>query len=69
MIELRQAIPLNTPKGHGYAYFVADYGIDQDLVWTVFQDNGEIWSWRNRDVRAVKNITFNRITETKEQSC
>lgn len=60
MIELRNPIPMNTPKGHGFAYFVCDYGFDHDLVWTVFQDNGEIWSWQNRDVRAEKNITFHR---------
>jgi len=60
VIELRNPIPLFTPKGHGYAYFVTDPGFDHDLIWTVFLDTGEIWSFRNREVRAVENYTHGR---------
>ena len=62
MIQLDPPIPLECPKGtwKGFAYFVADYSMDHDLVWTIFQDDGEIWSRQNRDVRAVNNITFKR---------
>lgn len=60
MIQLDPVIPMHTPKGHGYAYFVTDSGFDHDLLWTVFLDTGEIWSFRNREVRAVENYTFGR---------
>lgn len=55
-------IPLNTPKGEGLAHFLQDYGLETDLVWVVFiNDTGEIWAFRNPEVRATKNITWNRI--------
>ncbi len=60
VIQLDPVIPMQTPKGHGYAYFVDDPGLDYDLVWTVFLDNGEIWCFRNREVRAVENYTHGR---------
>ncbi len=60
MLELRQPIPLYTSKGHGFAYFVTDLGLDHDLIWTVFLDDGEIWQFRNKDVRAVENYTHGR---------
>lgn len=56
-----------TPKGHGYAYFVDDPGFDHDLIWTVFLDTGEIWSFRNREVRAVENYTQGRRNLRKLQ--
>ena len=60
MLELQNPIPLNTPKGPGFAYFVSDPGFDHDLMWTVFLQNGEIWCFQNREVRAVENYTFGR---------
>jgi hypothetical protein len=58
--ELRSPIPMHTPKGRGYAYFVQDVGFDHDLIWTVFLDNGEIWQFRNREVRSIENYTHGR---------
>jgi len=49
-----------TPKGKGIAHILIDYGVEADLIWIVFQDDGECWSWRNQDIRAEKNITFGR---------
>jgi len=42
------------------AHVLIDYGPEHDLIWTCFQDNGEIWCWRNQDVRAEKNTTYAR---------
>lgn len=58
--QLDPALPLNTPKGPALAHLVIDYGAEADLIWVCFQDNGEVWSWRNQDIRAVKNITMGR---------
>lgn len=62
LIQLDPPIPMTCPKGSGLAYALIDYGIDYDLHWVIFLDNnGEIWTYPNREVRAVKNITIGRI--------
>ena len=59
--QLNPPVPLLTPKGSGVAHLVIDYGPEFDLHWTVFLDGcGECWTFRNRDVRATKNITLGR---------
>ncbi len=61
MLQLNPPIPLLTPKGPGRAIIVIDYSEDHDLVWTCFIDSsGEIWSFRNQEVRQVDNLTFGR---------
>ena len=61
MLQLNPALPLNTPKGEGFAHFLIDYGPESDLYWTVFiTETGEIWTFANKDVRASKNITLGR---------
>lgn len=62
MLQLNPSLPVVTPKGKGMAHFLIDYGIEADLIWVVFQDDGECWSWRNQDIRAERNITFGRDT-------
>jgi hypothetical protein len=65
ILQLNPPIPLSTPKGHGLAHFLIDYGPESDLYWTVFQtDSGEIWTWNNKEVRADKNISLGRISIT-----
>jgi hypothetical protein len=60
MLQLDPAIPVVTPNGKALAHVVIDYGPEHDLLWVCFQDNGEIWTYRNQDVRADTNITFGR---------
>ena len=60
MLQLDPPIPMITPQGEAMAYILIDYGPDYDLIWTCFGQNGEIWSWRNQDVRAQTNTTFGR---------
>lgn len=60
LVQLNPPIPLKTPKGQGVAHVLIDYGPDYDLLWVVFQDSGECWTWSNQDIRSVTNITFNR---------
>lgn len=61
--QLNPPIPVVTPHGKGMAQMVIDYGIEHDLIWVVFQnDGGECWSWQNQDIRAQNNITISRHT-------
>lgn len=62
MLQLNPPIPVETPKGSGYAQVLIDYGPDYDLLWVVFQDSGECWTWRNDHIRATRNITLGRTT-------
>jgi hypothetical protein len=66
MLQLNPPLPLNTPKGEGFAHFLIDYGPESDLYWTVFiTETGEIWTFSNRDVRASKNITLGRTSPSQ----
>lgn len=63
--QLDPPLPVLTPKGSGLAHILIDYGPEFDLLWTVFlDDNGECWTFGNRDVRAAKNITLGRLSES-----
>lgn len=63
MLQLNPPLPMNTPKGEGFAQFLIDYGPESDLYWTVFiTETGEIWTFANREVRASKNITLGRTS-------
>lgn len=60
MLQLNPAIPVVTPHGKALAHVIIDYGPEHDLLWVCFQQNGEIWTYRNQDVRADTNVTFGR---------
>lgn len=61
MIEIANAIWLQTPRGLALAKFVIDRGIDSDLEWVCFQhDTGECWTYLNSGVRIAENITLGR---------
>ena len=50
-----------TPKGSGEAIVLIDYSKEDDLMWVVIQDDtGEVWTWKNSQVRGCKNITIGR---------
>lgn len=63
ILQLDPPIALRTKKGPGFANFLVDRGMDFDIEWVVFLDNGEIWSFQNRDVRLEKNVTYGRQCE------
>ncbi len=65
MIQLNPPIPMNTPKGEGFAHLMLDYGPESDLYWVVMiTTTGEIWTYANRYVRGSKNITLGRTNPT-----
>lgn len=62
IVQLNPVIPLETPKGKGYAWFLLDYGEEHHLMWVVaIDETGEIWTFSNPEVRAQKNITMGRV--------
>lgn len=62
LLQLNPPIPVVTPKGSGFAQVLIDYGPEHDLLWVVFiSDSGECWTYSNKELRAQKNITLNRI--------
>jgi hypothetical protein len=61
LTQLDPPIPVVTPKGKGLAHVLIDYGAEHDLIWIVFLDeNGECWSYPNKDIRGQINVTMNR---------
>jgi hypothetical protein len=61
MLQLNPQIPVLTPKGKGWAFFVIDRSQEHDIEWVVFLDNGGYcWTFRNSDIRIQKNLTFSR---------
>jgi hypothetical protein len=61
MIQLNPQIPVLTPKGKGWAFFLIDRSQEHDLEWVVFlDDGGYCWIFRNSEIRIQKNLTFAR---------
>jgi len=56
-------IEINCPKGSGKAAFIVDYGLEGQILWVIFLDNGEIWTYPNHQVRLKQNITAGRVYE------
>jgi hypothetical protein len=61
MIQLNPQIPVLTPRGKGWAFFLIDRSQEHDLEWVVFLDEGGYcWTFRNSDIRIQKNLTLTR---------
>lgn len=68
IIQLDPPIPLETPKGKGYAHLLIDYSQEHNLIWVVFIDEtGECWNFENKEVRLQTNFTFGRNSTTIQQ--
>jgi len=63
MLQLNPPIPVTTPRGKAMAQVLIDYGAEHDLIWLCFEADGQIWCWRNQDVRAETNITYGRAKQ------
>lgn len=62
IVQLNPPIELDTPKGKGLAWFLIDYGVEHNLMWTVaIHETGEIWTFSNPSIKATKNITMGRL--------
>lgn len=61
LTQLNPSIPMDTPKGRGFAIAVIDYSIEHSLLWVVAIDKTrEIWCVPNRDVRIQANWSAGR---------
>jgi len=68
ILQLKPTLWLHTPKGIGLAHFLIDYGEEHDLLWVVADDaTGEIWTWPNNEVRALKNISMGAPREPRSR--
>ena len=64
LTQLDPSLPLDTPKGAGYAVAVIDYGLEHSLLWVVaLNDTGEIWCVPNSKVRMQTNWSAGRRAE------
>jgi len=64
LLQLDPPIPVDTPKGAALAVILIDYGPDYDLMWVTFiDDTGECWTWKNSDIRGVKNLSLGRRSD------
>jgi hypothetical protein len=64
ILQLNPQFPVNCPKGEGYAIALLDYSQDHDLFWIIaITETGEIWTYPNKEVRALKNITLGRLIQ------
>jgi hypothetical protein len=67
-VQLNPTIPLDTPKGPGYAHFVIDYSQEHHLMWGVFlDDGGACWIFENPEVRLRANPTLGRGGNTTDK--
>ncbi len=59
MMQLNPPLPVDTPKGAGYAHLVIDYSQEHYVLFVCFlNETGECWVYPNRDVRIQANLTM-----------
>jgi hypothetical protein len=57
-------LDVSTPNGDGIIWLVTNYGHETDTIYTVIiNDTGELWQYRNKEIKVKQNITFGRITK------
>ncbi len=62
MTQLHTPLPVLTPRGKGWAYFLIDRSQEHHLEWVVFlDDGGYCWTFTNADVRIQENFSMGRI--------
>lgn len=64
MPQLDPMLPLDTPKGEGFAFWRTDYSQEHDVLYSVIiTATREIWDFPQPLVRGVKNISMGRLRE------
>jgi len=57
MLQLNPALPVVTPYGRALAHLVVDYGVEHDLLWVCFHNDGQILTYPGREVQCVPFYT------------
>ena len=62
MLQLNPTLPItrNYDNMRGYAIAIIDYSQEHDLLFVCAMDNGEIWTYNNKDIKVQNNISLNR---------
>ncbi len=61
ILEPKQSLEVDTPKGRGRVWLVTDYGVETEKLFAVIlYETGEIWEFSNKDIKATKNFTMGR---------
>lgn len=64
ILELKQQVEVNTPKGRGRMFLVTEYGSEIEKVFTVILYNGQIWEFTNNEITATSNFTMGRKNDS-----
>ncbi len=65
ILEIQNRVEVETPQGSGFIWLVTDYGTETSKLFTVIQDNGQIWEWQPKNIKVKDNISFNRINNER----
>jgi len=60
IFEVREHLEVDTPKGRGRVWLITDYGTNIEKLFTVILNDGEIWEFRNKDIKVTDNKTMGR---------
>lgn len=61
ILRIDPPLPLDTPKGFGWAHFLIDYGQEHHLQWIVFiEKTRECWTVQNPEIKIASNWTMGR---------
>ncbi len=60
VLELKQPVYVVTEKGEGYIWLVTEYGVEMEKIFTIILNSGEIWEYRNNQIRVSNNVTMGR---------
>jgi len=60
VLELQQPVYVITPRGEGYIWLVTEYGVEMEKIFTIILNSGEIWEYRNNQIRVSNNVTMGR---------
>ncbi len=63
MLELRQQVEVDTPRGRGRLFLVTDYGSEIEKIFTVCLYEGYMFEFPIDKIKLTKNITMERDGE------
>jgi hypothetical protein len=61
ILQLNPPLPMVSPKGKCLCHFLIDYGPEHHLEWVCFQEDGEVWTYKNPEIRSQENVTEGRL--------